>query len=150
MSLRGLDIKSVTQTLQDVKTEILTHLDVYGGFLANRDVCRELEAYCEDGNYATDTVDLVIYALATIHGTMCCVVHVSEQGTLSHRLISPVRSNSRKDSRIAVLYIKEFEHYEALKRLPGKSSPLNYWVPPDSDSDSRATSSRYVSIQVRV
>ena len=150
MSLRGLDIKSVTQTLQDVKTEILTHLDVYGGFLANCDVCRELEAYCEDGNYATDTVDLVIYALATIHRTMCCVFHVSEQGTLSHRLISPVRSNSRKDSRIAVLYIKEFEHYEALKRLPGKSSPLNYWVPPDSDSDSRATSSRYVSIQVRV
>ena len=129
MSLRQLETPSLKQCLDDVRSEILTHLDTYGSFLVNGDVCGELDAYCNGGDYAVDVVDLVIYALATIHKAVCCLVSVTSQGTLLHKLITPLRSGPLEGRNLAVLYIKEFQQYEALAKNPGTSSDLAYWVP---------------------
>ena len=144
MSLRSIQTTSLRQCLEDVKTEILSHLECYGSFLGDCDVCSELDAYCDGGDYAADTVDLVIYALATIHRAVCCVVSLTSQGALSHRLISPLRSGPREGRNLAVVYIREFQHYDALVKISGISSPLTYWVPDKANILEPLPGSRYM------
>ncbi|XP_067024854.1 uro-adherence factor A-like [Acropora muricata] len=126
---------TVQNLLQDISKEIEMNIVHYGAFLTGP-WRRQLEAYKTEGEYNSDIVDVVIFALSNLSARACQLYTVSSGNVKKVHAITPWHPESeamaKKRPHICLLF--KGRHYDALisvntaqqgENVPYKNPTLN-------------------------